>query len=47
MTAFLDTWLNDGDELGNGWVIVRLGDEDMGRWDGKRGRWVGWVGWKE
>lgn len=46
---FLDRWLLDGaDEHGEGrWRIVRLSEDAMGRWaDGRRGRWVGWVGWR-
>ncbi|BEI84731.1 hypothetical protein CcaverHIS002_0501320 [Cutaneotrichosporon cavernicola] len=38
---FLDTWQSDS----AGFTIVRLGDEAMGRWEGERGRWVGWIGW--
>ncbi|WVQ83854.1 hypothetical protein IAT38_005998 [Cryptococcus sp. DSM 104549] len=43
LTTFLDKWLNDPS---GPWTIVRLGGRAMGQWEGKRARWVGWVGWR-
>ncbi|OXG16162.1 hypothetical protein C366_03866 [Cryptococcus neoformans Tu401-1] len=43
MTTFLDSWLQDSS---GPWTIVRLGEDAMGDWDGKRPRWAGWVGWR-
>nr|XP_031858685.1 uncharacterized protein CI109_005920 [Kwoniella shandongensis]KAA5525757.1 hypothetical protein CI109_005920 [Kwoniella shandongensis] len=43
LTTFLETWTSDPS---GPWTIVRLGEKGLGRWDGKRARWVGWVGWR-
>ncbi|WVN88817.1 uncharacterized protein L203_104031 [Cryptococcus depauperatus CBS 7841] len=38
LTTFLKSWLDDS----NGrWTVVRLGDDAMGDWMGRRPRWVG------
>ncbi|KAK8846569.1 hypothetical protein IAR55_005655 [Kwoniella newhampshirensis] len=43
LTTFLEAWTSDPSDP---WTIVRLGEKGMGRWDGKRARWVGWVAWR-
>ncbi|WWC58955.1 uncharacterized protein I303_101500 [Kwoniella dejecticola CBS 10117] len=43
LTLFLDKWTNDPSGR---WTIVRLSQKMMGNWDGKKARWVGWVGWR-
>ncbi|WRT65226.1 uncharacterized protein IL334_002169 [Kwoniella shivajii] len=43
LTLFLETWMNDPS---GPWTIVRLSEKSMGNWDGKKARWVGWVGWR-
>ncbi|WVW78970.1 hypothetical protein I302_100933 [Kwoniella bestiolae CBS 10118] len=43
LTLFLEKWLNDPS---GPWTIVRLSEGMMGDWDGRKARWVGWVGWR-
>jgi len=41
MITFLETWLAE-----DYWMIVRLGENVMGDWKGRKARWVGWIGWR-
>ncbi|ORX36948.1 hypothetical protein BD324DRAFT_479323 [Kockovaella imperatae] len=43
LSKFLETWFNDPS---GPWTIVRLSHASMGDWNGRRPRWVGWVGWR-
>ncbi|WWC67457.1 uncharacterized protein I206_101365 [Kwoniella pini CBS 10737] len=43
LTMFLEKWMNDSS---GPWTIIRLSEKMMGDWEGKKARWVGWVGWR-
>ncbi|WWC87374.1 uncharacterized protein L201_002263 [Kwoniella dendrophila CBS 6074] len=43
LTLFLESWMNDSS---GPWTIIRLSEKSMGNWDGRKARWVGWVGWR-